>query len=123
MFSFRPTSRFASLFAAIADAFSAAAIRIEAAASNALRDLTLASLGRPEAIGPLFAGAAGVFGCKCSWRSERPIGILGGAAPGLEVYHHRDQRAEVWGQAGELHGQTKRGTNVRRAKVRPGKCG
>ena len=23
----------------------------------------------------------------------------------LGVYHHRDQRAEVWGQAGELHGQ------------------
>ena len=29
----------------------------------------------------------------------------GDAPPELEVYHHRDQSAEVWGQAGELHGQ------------------
>ena len=62
MFSFRPTSRLATLFAAIADALSADAIRIEAA-RNALRNLMLVSLGRPEAIGTLFAGAAGVSGC------------------------------------------------------------
>jgi hypothetical protein len=29
----------------------------------------------------------------------------GDAAPELKVYHHRDWRAEVQRQAGELHGQ------------------